>query len=198
MAETYDQQGIDALTNSSRPIPGQSLVSNPDTPYPWEGPPEFTNFKEAFNYIAEELLEEENYVPLILAMGQGVPISDVTLQILQRGFQEGKWNPDMLMMLVEPVMYLLIALAEKASVEYRLYGDEEKELDSEEEAEVAEMKAKNLAELTKDKVGEGSKVPSGVIPKEIAEQIENLEMPDSLLAKPEQTENEQSLLQRPE
>ena len=73
MAEEYNQEGIDALVNSSRPIPGQSLTEDPNNSYPWEGPPEYTDFRTAFNYIAEELLEEEIYVPLVVAMGQGVP-----------------------------------------------------------------------------------------------------------------------------
>ena len=163
MAEIYNQDGIDALVNTGSPIPGQSLTNSPDTPYPWEGPPEFTDFREALNYMAEELLEEDIFVPLIIAMGNGVPVSDITLQILQRGFQEGKWNPDLMMMLIEPMMYLLMALAEKAGVEFRIYGDEEEDLSPEDEEDVANMKAKNLSKLTQEKVG----VPSGALPEEI-------------------------------
>lgn len=194
MAEEYNQEGIDALVNSSRPIPGQSLTDNPDQSYPWESPPEYTDFNKAFNYLAEELLEEEIYVPLMVAMGQGVPISDITLQLLQRGFQEGKWNPDLMMMLIEPMMYLLMALAEKAGVEFRIYGDEEEDLSPEDEEDVANMKAKNLSKLTQEKVG----VPSGALPEEIMEDIEELEIPESLLARPETQEQPESLLGRPE
>ena len=201
MPEENNQEVIDALGNSCRPIPGQSLTDNPDESYPWESPPEYTNFNKAFNYLAEELLEEEIYVPLMVAMGQGVPISDITLQLLQRGFQEGKWNPDMLMMLIEPTMYLLMALAEKAEIEPRLYGDEEDDLDPEDEEDVAKMKANNLAELTKEKVGDMPKVPSGVLPAEVLEEIETLEVPESLLAQPQQPPQEESqgsLLAKPE
>jgi len=194
MAEEYSQQGIDALVNSSRPIPGQSLTDSPDQSYPWESPPEFTNFQKAFNYLAEELLEEDIYVPLMVAMGQGVPISDITLQLLQRGFQEGKWNPDMLLMLIEPTMYLLLALAEKAGIQPRLYGDEEDDLDPSDEDDVAQMRAQNLADIAKDKVGDMPKVPSGVLPSEIVEEIENLEVPESLLSPAPQMEEAGSLL----
>ena len=197
MAEEYNQEGIDALVNSSRPIPGQSLTQDPDTSYPWEGPPEFTDFKQAFNYIAEELLEEEVYVSLVVAMGQGVPISDITLQILQRGFQEGKWNPDMLLMLIEPTMYLLLALAEKAAIEPRLYGDEEEDLEPKDEDDIANMKAKNLSALTQEKVGDMSKVPEGVLPADIVKDIEELEMPESLLA-PDNNTEQPSLLAKSE
>ena len=201
MAEEYNQEGIDALVNSSRPIPGQSLTDNPDQSYPWESPPEYTDFNKAFNYLAEELLEEEIYVPLMVAMGQGVPISDITLQLLQRGFQEGKWNPDIFMMLLEPTMYLLLALAEKAGIEPRLYGDEEDDLDPEDEDDIAKMKANNLAELTKEKVGDMPKAPSGVLPEEVLKEIETLEVPESLLAQPQQPPQEESqgsLLAKPE
>ena len=197
MAEEYNQEGIDALVNSSRPIPGQSLTQDPDTSYPWEGPPEFTDFKQAFNYIAEELLEEEVYVSLVVAMGQGVPISNITLQILQRGFQEGKWNPDLVMMLIEPLMYLLLALAEKAAIEPRLYGDEEEDLEPEDEDDIANMKAKNLSALTQEKVGDMSKVPEGVLPADIVKDIEELEMPESLLA-PDNNTEQPSLLAKSE
>lgn len=201
MAEEYNQEGIDALVNSSRPIPGQSLTDNPDQSYPWESPPEYTDFNKAFNYLAEELLEEEIYVPLMVAMGQGVPISDITLQLLQRGFQEGKWNPDIFMMLLEPTMYLLLALAEKAGIEPRLYGDEEDDLDDDEKNESLALQSKNLAELTKEKVGDMPKAPSGVLPDEVLEEIETLEVPDSLLAQPQQPPQEKSqgsLLAKPE
>ena len=198
MAETYNQEGIDALVNSSRPIPGQSLTDSPEQSYPWESPPEFTDFRQAFNYLAEELLEEDIYVPLMVAMGQGVPIADITLQLLQRGFQEGKWNPDLFMMLLEPTMYLLLALAEKAGIEPRLYGDEEEDLEPEEENENLALQAKNLEELTKEKVGDMPKAPEGVLPAEIVEEIETLEVPESLLARPEPQEQPASLLERPE
>ena len=199
MAEEYNQEGIDALVNSSRPIPGQSLTDSPEQSYPWESPPEYTDFREAFNYLAEELMEEETFVSLTVAMGQGVPVSDITLQLLQRGFQEGKWNPDMFMMLIEPTMYLLIALAEKAGIEPRLYGDEEDDLDEDDENEVASMRAKNIADLTEEKVGEATKAPSGVLPQDVLKDIENLEVPDSLLARPmESQEQPESLLGRPE
>ena len=200
MAEEYNQQGIDAYVNASRPIPGQSLTDNPDQAYPWESPPEFTDFRRAFDYLAEELLEEDVYVPLVVAMGQGVPISDITIQLLQRGFQEGKWNPDLFLMLLEPTMYLLLALAEKAAIEPRLYGDEEDDISSEEKNENLARQSANLEKLTKEKVGDMPKAPEGVLPPDVVEEIESLEVPESLLARTEPTPEEQpqSLLERPE
>jgi hypothetical protein len=195
MIEEYNQEGVNAIATAGKPIPGQSLANNPDESRPFEQPPEFTEFREALNYLAEELLEPEIYEGLVTGIGQGVPITDVTLQILQAGFQEGKWNPDLLMMLIEPVMYLLMAFCEKAGVEYRIDSDDEDDLSPEDEDDILEEKAKNIASLAKSR--DMSKIPSGVLPKEIIEDIEELEMPSSLLA-PSNQEEPQSLLAKSE
>ena len=52
--EEYSQEGVNALAQAGRAIPGQSLTANPDEPRPFEGAPDFTNFKEALDYTAAE------------------------------------------------------------------------------------------------------------------------------------------------
>ena len=190
--EEYSQEAVDAFAQAGRPIPGQSLTSNPDEPRPFEGPPDFTNFKEALDYTAAELLLEENYTPMVLAMADGIPVTDLAMQIGYVGFREGKWNPDLMMMLMEPFMYLLMALAEKADVQYRI-DDED---DDEDEDSILEDKVKNIAETLKAK--EMGKMPKGALPSDIVEKIETLDMPkESLLERtqePMAEEQPQSLL----
>ena len=198
MAEIYNQEAIDALVNAGKPIPGQSLTNDPDQRYPWESPPEYTDYKQALNFIADQLLDKEVYVPMMKGIGAGVPITDITLQMLQAGFEQGKWNPDLLMMLIEPTVYTLMALAEKANIQYRINGDEEEDMDEDDEKDIQMMKQKNLQELVKTKVSQESKVPSGVVPREILQQIDNMEMPQSLLSKEEPRQEEESLLARGE
>ena len=198
MAEIYNQEAIDALVNAGKPIPGQSLTNDPDQRYPWESPPEYTDYKQALNFIADQLLDKEVYVPLMKGIGAGVPITDITLQMLQAGFEQGKWNPDLLMMLIEPTVYTLMALAEKANIQYRINGDEEEDMDEDDEKEIQMMRQKNLQELANTKVSGESKVPSGVVPREILQQIDNMEMPQSLLSKEEPRQEEESLLARGE
>ena len=198
MAEIYNQEAIDALVNAGKPIPGQSLTNDPDQRYPWESPPEYTDYKQALNFIADQLLDKEIYVPLMKGIGAGVPITDITLQMLQAGFEQGKWNPDLLMMLIEPTVYTLMALAEKANIQYRINGDEEEDMDEDDEKDIQMMKQKNLQELVNTKVSQESKVPSGVVPREILQQIDNMEMPQSLLSKEEPQQEEESLLARGE
>jgi len=187
--EEYSQEAIDSFAQAGRPIPGQSLTSNPDEPRPFERPPDFTNFKEALDFIAADLLLEENYTPIVLAMADGITVTDLAMQIGYVGFREGKWNPDLMMMLMEPLMYLLMALAEKAGIEYRI-DDED---DDEDEDSILEDRVKNISETLKAKAR--GKMPEGALPSDIVEKIKTLEMPkESLLAKPIEEEQPQSLL----
>lgn len=195
--EKYSKEGVDALVKASRPIPGQSLTNSPEQAYPWEGPSEYTEFRPALNFIVEQLLDKEVFTPIMQGIGKGVPLTDITLQMLQAGFEQGKWNPDLLTMLVEPTIYTLMALSEKAGIPYRVNGDEEDDLDEEDEKEIAEMRSNNLKKYVQAKVTNQSKVPSGVIPKEIIDKIENVEVPQSLLAR-EEPQQEESLLAKGE
>ena len=195
--EEYNQEAVNAFANAARPIPGESLTDNPAEPRPFKRPPEFTNFRKALEFTAVELMEEENYMPLMGAIGDGVPILDLTAQIGYVGFREGKWNPDLMLMLIEPIAYLLMALAEKAGIDYRI--DSEDDLDEDEDS-LFEQKTKNIAETIKKKIEDGKGIPAGALPQDIMEDIQELDMPpvESLLARPEpeQTEEPTSLLQQ--
>ena len=196
--EEYSQEAVDAFANTGRPIPGQSLTSNPDEPRPFEGATEFTNFKEALDYTVVELLEPEAYLSLMGAVGDNVPILDLVMQITYVGFREGKWNPDLMLMLIEPLMFVLMSLAEQAGIEYRIDSDDDDDDDT-----MFEERAKNIAEVAKEKLQNSNKSPAGLINQEILQKIEEAEVPESLLSKPEEpmseeinVEEEQSLLSK--
>ena len=193
--EEFDQVGVDAIGgNLGRPIPGQSLTKNPDEPYVWEQPPEFTDFRDALDFITGELLLEENLVPLLESMGAGVPIVDIVTQLVYVGFREGKWNPDMVLLLVEPLSYVLIALCEKAGIkDFVVYGGEDQDDTEEDEIEIRNLKQNNLEKLAKDKLGNVTTVPEGALPKDIIEDIEETNVA-SLLAPSNEPEKLKSLL----
>jgi hypothetical protein len=123
------------------------------------------------------------------AVSDGVPILDLVMQITYVGFRDGRWNPDLMMMLIEPLIYVMMALAEKADIEYRI-DDED---DTDDGDSMLEEKARNIASVAKAKMGDTGVIPAGVVPEETVAQIEQAEVPTSLL---ERTEEEPSLLNR--
>ena len=105
----------------SRPIPGSSLTRDPNNPWPWEKAPEFTIIEEALEFIFDEITQEDTFA----AGSSDFTILEVVQIILYAGFVNGKWNPDLLTLLMEPVTYMVMALAERAGIEYRLDSEED-------------------------------------------------------------------------
>ena len=44
---------------SDRPIPGESLTNDPESPAPFEGPPQFSQKEDALEYLFVLLTEED-------------------------------------------------------------------------------------------------------------------------------------------
>ena len=101
------------------------------------------------------------------------------------------------MILVEPLIFVIMALVEKTGIKYRLTGDEEDDLDEEEEEVLANEKLKHSKSVMNKKVNKVSSVPKGAVPSNIMQQIQALEAPESLLQRTESPE-EESLLGRTE
>jgi len=191
----FDQDGLEFLANNGRPIPGSSLTNSPDTPYAWEQPPQFVELQPAIDALFLELTEPDAYHSTMDLVRNGMPVGDIAQVLLTDGFQKGMWNPDLLMLLLEPTMYMIIAFAEKAGIQdYITYEGEEDEPDEEEEQLSGIEKAIDIAE---DRIV--PKAKSGVFPKEIEERLKEFTPPEqtSLLEKPT-TNQPESLLGKEE
>lgn len=187
-----EQVYMQEMSKMDRPIPGQSLTTDPENPAPYERPPEFTNVHDATMYLWDYVTEEETYAALMTGISKGVPVMAITQVILFDHFQQGKWNPDLMLMLAEPLAYMLIALAERLDLDI--------EIDNEEEE--GDIFGVDMEEATIEKLRESAKenglLPQGFITKEMSSDMETLP-PVSLLEKPEAPEPAQpSLMAQPE
>lgn len=172
---------IKSTVSLNRPIPGQGLTNDPDSPYPWEKAPEFVDLDKSLKYLLEIITQKEAYASLISMMDDGVPLMEITQVLLFQGFTEGKWNPDLMMILAEPLCYMLLALAERADIDAVIYDGEDEDQNPEMfNVEMQKDKFEKLSNAAKK-----NSIPSGVLPVDIQEKIEDIEV-SSLLAQPEQ------------
>ena len=113
------------------PIPGESLTVAPDSTHSWERPPEYTNDDSALEALYFELTEIDTLKQLINIINDGVPLDEIAQVVLYKGYTEGKYNPDMMLMLIEPTIYLLISIADYADIkDYVLYDGEDEDEDT--------------------------------------------------------------------
>ena len=168
-----------------RSAPGEAMSNNPDSPYPFESAPEFTVQREALEYLFTVITDESKYVDILIAIDNGVPIMELTQVILFKGFTEGKWNPDLLLLLAEPLAYMLMALSERQGIDYIINSDD----NDEQTEEDRNLITKNLQSKLK---GSQDKVKSNIsLPPEITQKIEEVPIvEESLLAKQPELEAE--------
>jgi hypothetical protein len=176
----YNQEGLAFLANNGAPIPGESLTNSPDNTAPWEQAPQYTELNPAVDALFLEVTEPEAYHTLMDTIAEGLPVSDLAQILLFDGFAKGMWNPDLMVLLIEPTMYLLLGLAEQAGIpEPIIYRGEENEPSEPEEQLDGLQKA---IEVAKEKII--PKAKKGHLPKNIEKKLEAFEPPEqpSLLA----------------
>jgi len=184
------------------PIPGQSLTNSPENNYAWEKPPEMVDLNTARQKIFLNLLEPKNLEEIQKLMINEVPVDAIAQVVLVEGFRQGKFNPDLALQLLEPTMYMLLAIAEKSGIEPTLdaEGDEDDEdLDAEEAAQViADSKTFMKERGQRFQDARVSKPQPASVGPDIKEQLDKLDvekMQQSILQKPKpELQSQESLL----
>ena len=146
MAEVqYDNDEIDRAYNEragqlARPIPGESLTNDPENPLPFEKAPEYTDLTTALEYYFATFTEKGTYERILEIISSGTPIMDIVQLVLYQGFQDGLFNPDLMMLLAEPLAYMLAAFCEQENIEFVIQADDEEDMQEEEEQSLPMMK----------------------------------------------------------
>jgi hypothetical protein len=194
-----DEEYFDVIMQGG-PIPGSSLTSDPDDPAPYEQPPEYVNVHEASEWLFSELIEKDRYDELITALHEGIPVADVAQVILFSGFTQGKWDVNLMTLMIEPAMYIIMALAERAGVDFILHRDEDSEEDENDAltlgAELSKTRLENIKKFKEMQMSlpflseESQKRLDTIQPADVVDGDANVEMEEepveSLLAAPQQ------------
>jgi hypothetical protein len=195
-----NQEAVDFLTRQvegGKALPGQSLTHSPEEPYKWEKPPEFTNLEEATHSLFNTIYSSETAGNILLSINNGVGIIDLTSIILYTGFLEGKWTPDLMLLLAEPTMYMLMALAEKADIPYEFEAGDKYLNDLSPKDQNKRLRdGINYFDSIHQKGTEG--VDEQAVSEEVRKKIEEVELPTSLLEKTTTVVDDNSLLVRGE
>tara|TARA_R100001126_G_C4808281_1_gene140534 strand:- start:231 stop:755 length:525 start_codon:yes stop_codon:yes gene_type:complete len=174
MVDITDEEFRQFALRPQRPIPGQSLTTNPDTPWAWERPPLLTNKDEALAFFLELFTEEERFAAIIQSLEEGVPVMDLVQLFLIKSFRDGEINPNLMLLLAEPLAFMIMALGERAGV------DDIKIVEDPDDPDIDEVQTNQFAKLLNN-----IKQPEDDEDFPIEEKIEEVNF-DSLLAKGEE------------
>ena len=138
------------------PTPGEGLTQSPEQKFPWEQPPRHTEVKPVMEEIFLQITEKENLLELLGLIMNKQPVDEIAQVILYRGMTEGLYNPDLMLLLIEPTMYLLVALAEENDIEPVIYEGQDDDL-AETETVQGQIKKEDI---TKKEINKDSLPPS--------------------------------------
>ena len=84
-------------------------------------------------------------------LNNGQPVDEIAQVIAHRGVTAGKFNPDLMLLLLEPLMYLIIAIAEEYEIEPTIYEGMDNDIIDGEDVDKA-ISSKKIKEIRKDSV----------------------------------------------
>ena len=138
---------------------------------------------------------------VVKGLSMGIPVTDLTSLLVFKGFLDGAYNPDVALLISEPVAFFIMALGERANIDYKIETDDS-DIDDVNEAKLDDRvleeveRAGGIAKIQKFVEQKNVKVKD--IPAEITKEVEE-RIPTSLLAPSTDTETEtksESLLDR--
>lgn len=122
IGNTEGSEELDSML-SDNPIPGQSLTQDPNQRLPYEGPPRFTDQRPFIDHLFNQLSNEDVLPGILQTMRKEVPVEDVARKVLRKQLMNGNINPDLMLLSIEPTIYMLIALATYAGIDPILYPE---------------------------------------------------------------------------
>ena len=136
------------------PTPGEGLTQSPEQKFPWEQPSKHTEVKPVMEEIFLQITERENLIELLGLFMNKQPVDEIAQVILYKGATSGLFNMDLMLMLVEPTMYLLIAIAEEYDIEPVIYEGQDVDLAEKEDIDTVkkETLGKQVGQVRKDAV----------------------------------------------
>ena len=148
---TLDEDFYKIGTSFRRPIPGESLTRSPEDRYAWEQPPAITDPREASRFFLTKLTEPEVYNSVLDSVEQGTPLMDIAQVLMYQAFVDGIINPDLMMTMVEQIVYMIAALAERQGIDFIIQEDDEEDIREEQNLELL---ANNVPEEITEQVEE--------------------------------------------
>lgn len=101
------------------PIPGENMTSDTKN-YPWHRPPQHTDLDECIEVAFQRLTDEDNVVGLLTMIETGLPIVRLANAFVMSGIADGKWTPDIGLMLAGPVCHIMYLMAEGYGIPYEM------------------------------------------------------------------------------
>ena len=110
------------------PTPGESLTAETKA-WPWDNPPLYPSFEEAIDKTMEKMFEPRNANKIATMLEAGISVEALARMTVFSGFSEGKFTPDVGMLMAKNVYQAVLVIGEQAGVKNMKLDSSEKDSD---------------------------------------------------------------------
>lgn len=127
--------------------PGHSLTED-NSKWPWGRPPEMVDPDDALDALVDRLTEPRRKKEMMKLLMVGVSVEVIVEGIIFTAFRDGRFTPDVGLLLKGPLGILIADMAEEENVPYRLFeNDNELEKDEMDDETFARMMKENNPQM---------------------------------------------------
>ena len=104
--------------------PGHSLTDD-NSKWPWGKPPQSVNPDRVFDTLLDGLMKPEPQEEMFKLLMVGVSVETLVEGILFQGFRDGKFTPDVGLLVKGPIAIMIADMAEQNNVPYRMFENDD-------------------------------------------------------------------------
>lgn len=158
---------IEAKDPFSRVPPGYSLTQDNQN-YAWGQPPQIVDPEEALNKAISSLKQKKTKREMMKMLLVGASVEVLVEGYIMQAFQDGKFTPDVGMLIKGPLAMVIAGMAEEEGIPYRLFeNDDQLERDEMDDLTFFRMMKQNnpaMFAYVNEQINEG--IRRGHIPEE--------------------------------
>ena len=125
MEEYTPSEGtVEAKDNFAPAPPGHSLTED-NTKWAWGKPPKIADPEQALDQAINSLKEDRIQLELVKLLLGGASIEMIVEGYLFQGFQEGRFSPDVAVLIKAPLAFYIASIAEEANIPYRFFENKD-------------------------------------------------------------------------
>mgnify|MGYP003114982892 FL=1 len=148
---------IEAKDNFAPAPPGHSLTED-NSKWAWGKPPKIVDPEQALEQAINSLKEDRIQLELVKLLLGGASIEMIVEGYLFQGFQDGRFSPDVAVLIKAPLAFYIAGIVEESNIPYRFFENkdalDEGVMDDDTLIEMMEQNNPSMFNFIREKINE--------------------------------------------
>ena len=149
---------IEAIDDFAAAPPGHSLTED-NSKWAWGRPPQMVDPEQVLQDAIDSLKDEKTQLEMVKLLMVGASVEMLVEGYLFQGFQDGKFTPDVGLLIKAPLSFYIASIAEEGNIPYRFFENsdalEQGTMDDETFLQMMKLNNPKMFDYIRESVNEG-------------------------------------------